>query len=142
MKDEHIQAVRDFNRFFAELLGLLDKTYLKSVYSLAEARVLRELYILPNQTANSIQTTLSLDKGYLSRILESFEKKKLITRKKSDEDGRALLLNLTTLGKREFLKIDSATNKQVEQTFVNLTEKEYQLVIKSMTTIKTILDKN
>jgi DNA-binding MarR family transcriptional regulator len=142
MKDEHIQAVRDFNRFFAELLGLLDKTYLKSAYSLAEARVLRELYILPNQTANSIQTTLSLDKGYLSRILESFEKKKLITRKKSDEDGRALLLNLTTLGKREFLKIDSATNKQVEQTFVNLTEKEYQLVIKSMTTIKTILDKN
>ena len=141
MKEEHIHAIRDFNRFFARVIGLLDKTYLNSAYSLAEARVLRELLIQPNQTANAILTTLSLDKGYLSRILESFEKKKLINKKKSEVDGRALHLNLTALGKREILKIDKDTNRQVEQTFSSLTEKEYEIVIKSMDTIKRILDR-
>lgn len=139
MKQEQINEIRDFNRFYAKVIGLLDKTYLNSPYSLAEVRVLNEIYHRPAIVANDILITLGLDKGYLSRILKSFEKKNLITKKPSTTDGRAMYLTLTELGHIEFEKLDTGANSQVSQAFSGLTEKDYLRLIENMKTIKSIL---
>ncbi len=139
MKQEQINEIRDFNRFYAKVIGLLDKTYLNSPYSLAEVRVLNEIYHRPAIVANDILITLGLDKGYLSRILKSFEKKNLITKKPSTTDGRAMYLTLTELGHIEFEKLDTGANSQVSQAFSCLTEKDYLRLIENMKTIKSIL---
>jgi len=38
--DQAVEAVRRFNRFYTRQLGLLDRSLLKSGFSLAEARIL------------------------------------------------------------------------------------------------------
>lgn len=139
MNIEQINQIRDFNRFYARLIGLLDKTYLNSAYSLAEVRVLHEIYHHDEITANDILATLQIDKGYLSRILKSFEKKKMVLKKRSTEDGRALKLTLTALGETELLMIDQAASTQVNLTFSDLSEDEFEILIASMRTIKEIL---
>lgn len=139
MNQQQINEIRDFNRFYARLIGLLDKTYLNSPYSLAEVRVLGEIYHNAEITANDILTTLQLDKGYLSRILKSFEKKKMVVKKRSTADGRALKLSLTAFGEKEFLTVDQAASNQVNTAFSNLSDDEYRVLIASMTTIKAIL---
>ena len=53
-------------------------------------RVLRriELAQRPDVTATALREALSLDPGYLSRILGNFEKRGLVTRTASEADGR------------------------------------------------------
>lgn len=141
MKKEQIENIRDFNRFYAKVIGLLDKTYLNSDYSLAEVRVLAEIYYHSDITSNDILATLGLDKGYLSRILGAFEKKKMVAKTRSEFDGRVMNLALTDLGKTEFLKLDNAVIQQVSQAFSNISDEEYALLMNSMKTIKGILNK-
>ena len=141
MEQAQIDEIRDFNRFYAKVIGLLDKTYLNSDYSLAEVRVLREISINPQCGANDILYALGLDKGYLSRILKSFERKKLISKIRSTTDKRAIHLTLTDLGKREFEILDEKANEQVSNAFAQVSEGEYEKLIHSMKTIRTILNK-
>jgi DNA-binding MarR family transcriptional regulator len=141
MKQEQIEDIRNFNRFYSKVIGLLDKTYLNSAYSIAEVRVICEISCHSNLTANDILTTLGLDKGYLSRILKTFEKQKLITKERSTTDGRVMYLKLTELGQLEFEKLDKGAATQVSEAFGGLSETDYTTLIDSMKTIKSILIK-
>jgi DNA-binding MarR family transcriptional regulator len=82
MKDKTklIQDIREFNRFYTRLIGLLDGHLLDSNYSLAEARILYEIYTGKQISASQIVSTLNMDKGYVSRILKKFEKEGLISK--------------------------------------------------------------
>ena len=51
---DRIARVRRFNRFYTRQLGVLRKTYLGSPYSLAEARVLYEIFKGGAPTATDI----------------------------------------------------------------------------------------
>ncbi|MFX1436798.1 MAG: MarR family winged helix-turn-helix transcriptional regulator, partial [Promethearchaeota archaeon] len=96
---DRIGKIRSFNRFYTNLLGLLDSTLLKSDYSLTEVRIMFELNRLSTTTASELVKILNLDPAYLSRILTSFEEKKLIQKKQSTKDLRKQLLSLTSNGK-------------------------------------------
>jgi DNA-binding MarR family transcriptional regulator len=82
------QAVRHFNRFYTQHIGALHEHLAKSAFSLTEVRVLHELYRGRAQTASVLGRALGLDSGYLSRLLTSFERRNLITRRASDSDAR------------------------------------------------------
>ena len=86
---ERIAAVRRFNRFYTQRIGLLQEGVYKSEFSLTQARVLYEI-IRRDQpiTAAEIAKELGLDAGYLSRILRGFEVRGYIVRQTSDRDGR------------------------------------------------------
>ena len=88
VSDDQIAAVRAFNRFYTRRLGVLEQLLLDSPFSLAEARVLYELAHRDNAAAKQIGTELGLDPGYLSRIIQNFQDKGLITRKASAADRR------------------------------------------------------
>ena len=141
MKEDHITEIRAFNRFYTRIIGVLDKHILNSNYSLPEVRVLYELYHNKNITSTYIIALLNIDKGYLSRILHHFEKKKLISKKRSGDDGRSAHLSLTATGRKEFEMLNDASNKQVHKILNELAESDCERLIQHMKEIKAILSK-
>ena len=142
MKFQLIKEVRAFNRFYTNIIGLLDRQILTSNYSLPEARILFELYHNVGFAASDIITVIDIDKGYLSRILKKFEKNKLINKVGSPKDKRAVILQLSAKGRREFEMLNQASDKQVEALFKNLSEKECEELVQKMLAIQNLLNKS
>src|SRR3984957_12443917 len=100
--DRRTEAVRAFNRFYTRRIGVVQEGYLRSRFSLTEARVLYELAHTDGLTATRIGAVLDLDAGYLSRMLRAFERDGLLTRGPSDMDKRQAILALTAPGRAAF----------------------------------------
>jgi DNA-binding MarR family transcriptional regulator len=126
MRTQQIQRVLDFNRFYTSVIGLLEGQILECSYSLPEARVLYELYNHQPCMASLILTTIRLDKGYLSRILKSLERRGLMNKKQSRQDGRVTLLALTAKGNREFDKINTASTQQITAILSSLSKNDVE----------------
>src|SRR5438105_15928184 len=104
---DRIAIVRRFNRFYTRQIGVLRKTFLESHYSLGEARVLYEIARNGSPTASEIARSLDLDPAYLSRLLRNFEKRGLVQRRTSPQDGRQSHLTLTVRGRKSFMPLDA-----------------------------------
>lgn len=139
MNSKSIEAFRSFNRFYTAVIGLLDRHILSSNYTLAEVRIMYELYHGRDQTASDLVYKLSIDKGYLSRVLLHFEKKKFLKRKRSDEDTRVVFLNLSSEGKKEFEVLNKASNDQISSILKEISEKDLEVLLTSMSEIQRIL---
>src|SRR5439155_1424059 len=113
--DDCVQAVRRFNRFYTRKIGVLQEGLLESSLSLTEARVLYELAHRTDATATDLRAELGLDAGYLSRILQSFQKRGWIQRKTSKEDGRRHLLSLTRSGRAAVEPLGARSNDEVRR---------------------------
>ena len=75
---ESAARVRRFNRFYTRRMGLLNEGLLHSRFSLLEVRVMYELAHLSEPTARTIALSLSVDEGYLSRVLRGLRQRGLI----------------------------------------------------------------
>jgi DNA-binding MarR family transcriptional regulator/GNAT superfamily N-acetyltransferase len=137
--DHQISAVRAFTRFYTRKLGVLDQQLLKSPFSLSEARVLYELANRENPAAKEIGIELGLDPGYLSRIVQNFDEKGLITRKPLASDRRQYLLGLTAKGRQAFAKLDRSSHDDVAAMLAGLPRGDGQRLIAAMATIERLL---
>jgi DNA-binding MarR family transcriptional regulator/N-acetylglutamate synthase-like GNAT family acetyltransferase len=108
-----IAAVRSFNRFYTQQIGVLAEGLLHSPFSLTEARVMFELAERPGLTAAGLGEKLGLDAGYLSRIVGRFRKRGLLVRAPSTQDRREGLLSLTPRGRRAFAILDTRSQAEV-----------------------------
>jgi DNA-binding MarR family transcriptional regulator len=139
MEQKPIDAIRAFNRFYTNIIGLLDRHLLQSPFSLPEARVLYELYHHEGLLAGDIVSTLKMDKSYLSRMLDQFSRKQLITRSRSTTDARAIHIFLTVKGKKEAEALGRASNKQIAGILAGLPEKQTKRLVYHMQEIQKIL---
>jgi DNA-binding MarR family transcriptional regulator len=96
--------------FDTNILGLLDQHFLDSPFSLTEGRVLYEICNMEGCTARWIRENISIDEGYLSRILDSFVKQGLILKTSSPKDRRLRLILPTEKGRTEFSKLNNKWN--------------------------------
>lgn len=141
MKKQSIEEVRAFNRIYTVFMGILNKSFLKSKYSLVETRVMHAAYTKDGVMPSEIVTMLNIDKGYLSRIITSLEKRKVIVKSKSSSDGRSVKLSITDFGKKEFEKLNQASDIQVEGLLSQLNPKDCEQLVKNMSEIRAIIEK-
>ena len=140
--ETQVTEFRAFNRFYTSMLGLLDRHYLKSEFSLTEVRILYELNDARGEiTAKELAESLQLDKGYLSRILQQLQKKLLLTRERSLQDGRSAFLHLTAKGRLVFKPLDLAARQQASALLGAIPSREVKQLLASMAVIRTILNK-
>ncbi|MHA2298815.1 MAG: bifunctional helix-turn-helix transcriptional regulator/GNAT family N-acetyltransferase [Candidatus Hodarchaeales archaeon] len=139
--DIRIKSIRHFNRFYTRKIGVLREGLLHSPFSLTEARILFELALGDNSTASKLCIKLGLDPSYLSRILARFERKGLITRRKSDRDARQRLLNLTPDGQQAFSLLDKRSSEEIADMLNDLGEEDQKVLLKAMRTVENVLDK-
>lgn len=132
-------AVRDFNRFYTRQLGLLDQGLLGSAFTLTEARVLYELAHRDRPTATEIARELSLDPGYLSRLLKKLERQGHLDRDRDAEDARQRPLRLTKTGQRVFERLDRASGEQISAMMAVLTPGQVGELVGSMRTVRRLL---
>jgi DNA-binding MarR family transcriptional regulator/N-acetylglutamate synthase-like GNAT family acetyltransferase len=111
--EPHISAVREFNRFYTQKIGVLGGGLLASDYTLTEVRVLYEIAHRQRPLASDLVRDLGLDAGYLSRILAKFARRGWLKRERSGEDARKAHLHLTARGRATFQSLDVRARDEI-----------------------------
>ncbi|MEU6303183.1 bifunctional helix-turn-helix transcriptional regulator/GNAT family N-acetyltransferase [Streptomyces chartreusis] len=135
-----VHDIRAFNRFYTNVIGALDYSrHLYAPYTLTESRVLYELAHSPRTDAADLRTELSLDAGYLSRILNKFEQDGLIERTASEQDPRRRRVTLTARGRETGKLLEERASESVGSLLSTVPAAERPRLAEAMTTVRTIL---
>ncbi|AVM55243.1 MarR family winged helix-turn-helix transcriptional regulator [Capnocytophaga sp. oral taxon 864] len=118
-------ASREITQQYAKYLMPLDLTY-------PQYLVLLVLWEEKNLSVNAIGEKLYLDSGTLTPLLKRMEAKELLTRTRSAQDERTVLINLTEKGKKLQTKAKKIPIQLKEET--PLSEEELE-------TLKTLVNK-
>jgi DNA-binding MarR family transcriptional regulator/N-acetylglutamate synthase-like GNAT family acetyltransferase len=135
-----VAAVRRFSRFYTGAIGALREGLHDSRFSLTEARVLYELAHQDGPTATEIGRQLGLDSGYLSRILQRFERDGLLARTRVARDGRQVRLALTQVGRDAFAPLELASAREIAALLAPLPDPAQADLVGAMARIETLLD--
>lgn len=136
---DRVEAIRRFNRFYTQQIGLVTNQYLNTPFSLTEARVIYELAHHEQTTASVIRSELDLDAGYLSRILRGFERQGLIQKQPSETDGRQRNLRLTEKGLEAFTLLNTRSQNGIENILNKISIEDQNRLIDAMHTIERLL---
>ncbi len=140
---KNILKIRQFNRFYTGYMGFLNRKMLGSDYSFTEARLLYELADRKMTKASVLTAELELDPGYLSRILNRFEKAGLISKKTCKIDGRSTRLIVTDHGIAMAARMGDIANSFINKKLSDLNNGQLSSVVNAMESIgKTLSEPN
>ncbi|GAA2501205.1 helix-turn-helix domain-containing GNAT family N-acetyltransferase [Streptomyces longisporus] len=135
-----VQDIRTFNRFYTNVIGALDYSrQLYAPYTLTESRVLYELAHSPRTDAADLRAELSLDAGYLSRILNKFEDDGLIERTPSAGDSRRRRVSLTPRGRDTAALLAERANESVGALLSTVPSADRPRLAEAMRAVREIL---
>ena len=137
--DAAVAAVRGFNRFYTNVIGLLRGKYLDTPYSLTEARLLFELAQRDTSEVTDLRRTVDIDPGYLSRILTRFESDGLIARQRSAADARRQVIRLTGNGRAIVAGLDGRSAEQTRDMLAGLRDDDRRRLLEAMRVITETL---
>lgn len=135
-----VAAVRRFNRYYTRRIGLLGEGLLGGPLTLSEARLVYELAQRGTATATGLGADLDLDSGYMSRLLRGLAARRLVAKRRSEDDGRQVLLSLTPSGRRVFAAIDARSREQVGAMIQRLSDAERLQLVDALATTQRLLD--
>jgi DNA-binding MarR family transcriptional regulator/GNAT superfamily N-acetyltransferase len=138
--DGQVAAVRRFSRFYTRKFGIIEPKLLDSRWMLQEARIIYEIAERQSCTATDLVRALGLDAGYLSRTLQSLQRRQVVARKPSKADRRVTELALTAKGRAAFAELDSRSRGEVAGLLGKLDTAERAAVVNAMNTIEQALE--
>lgn len=133
-----VADVRAFNRFYTRVIGVLDRGYLSSPYSLTEVRVLFEL-AGGTREAPELRASLGLDAGYLSRVLGRFERDGLVRREPSATDARRQVVELTDAGRAVFAELNERSDAEIGKLLDGLAPSDQGELVAAMRKVQRLL---
>ena len=125
MTAEMVAQVRRFNRTVTARIGVLNDNFLASERSLGQNRLLWEIGA-GGRDIRSLREGLSLDSGYLSRLLRTLEGDGLIVVEPSPGDGRVRAARLTAAGRREVETLDRLLRRKRPSRLVDRQTGDFQ----------------
>ena len=147
VREARIAALRRFNRFYTQRIGVLQEGLLDSPFSLAQVRVLYELAHPASSgddgpTASELSARLGVDEGYLSRIVHGFESKGMLCRRPSKADARRQLLALTREGRAAFAPLDRRSHDEAGTLLDALTAGDQRRLVAATNAIERLIDQS
>ena len=139
--DEQVAQMRSFNRFYTNLIGLLNNHIYESPYSLTEVRILYEINNGENVTARGIMETISIDEAYLSRIILKFQKEKLLKKEQSKTDKRVYYISPTEKGRKVFGTLNDRSRESLKNVLDKLSVTERTSLINHLQQVQQLLNK-
>jgi DNA-binding MarR family transcriptional regulator/GNAT superfamily N-acetyltransferase len=127
-----VDAVREFSRFYTNVIGILREGLLETPYTLTEGRVVYELAQRESTEVADLRRALDLDPGYMSRILASFEADGLVSRSRSERDGRRQVIALTRRGREAFATLNARSAGQIRQLLSPLSQHDRARLVESL----------
>jgi putative acetyltransferase len=135
------KAIRHFNRYYTNRLGLLARYRFDTKLTLTEARVLFEIGRRGAHTQGALGSELRIDGGYLNRIVGRLVECGLVARRKDEADGRIVLLELTKTGRARAAAIDRASDEDATVLVSGLDDAELGELVGHMRSIERILER-
>ncbi len=140
--DAAVASVREFNRFYTNVIGLLHGKYLDTPYSLTEARLLFELGQRDASEVADLRRVVDIDPGYLSRILARFEADGLVSRERSAADGRRQVIRLTGRGLEVIAGLDAQSAEQIRGLLAEVPGDSQRRLLEAMRVITETLSES
>ena len=134
-----VDAVRQFSRFYTNVIGVLREGLLDTSYTLTESRVIYELAQRESTEVAELRRTLDVDPGYMSRILTAFEGDGLVTRSRSAHDGRRQVIALTRRGRTAFAKLNARSAEEIRRLLTPLSQDERARLVESLGLARRLL---
>jgi DNA-binding MarR family transcriptional regulator/GNAT superfamily N-acetyltransferase len=138
--ESQIAAVRRFSRFYTRKFGIIEPKLLDSPWTLQEARIIYEIAARQTCTATDLVRALGLDAGYLSRTLQTLQRRQIVARKPSKTDRRAAELALTAKGRAAFAELDGRSRNEVAGLLGKLETTDRAGIVHAMRIIEQALE--
>lgn len=137
--DEHqIQQVRSFNRAVTRRIGVLTDDYLGRGRPLAESRLIFEIGC-DGAEVRDLRARLSLDSGYLSRLLRSLEAQGLAKSRPAPGDARVRRVTLTAKGRREVNLLDRRSQDFATSLLASLGPRQRERLTGAMAEVERLM---
>jgi DNA-binding MarR family transcriptional regulator/GNAT superfamily N-acetyltransferase len=138
MDPDQYQQVRRFNRVVTERIGVLSDDYLGSGRPLGEGRLLFEIG-RDGANVRDLRARLSLDSGYLSRLLRSLERQGLATSQRASDDARVRRVALTPKGRKEWTALDRRSQDLAISLLAPLGERQRKRLLAAMEEVERLM---
>lgn len=139
--EQRVERIRSFNRMYMHRIGALAERIFDSPFSLAEVRVLNEILVCKDVTASLLCRELRMDGGYVSRILQGFEREGLITKEKSKRDGRQRVITFTRKGRKIAEDVMEEARARVREMLHPVSDEDQRRLMEAMDTIASIVNR-
>ncbi|HWG78375.1 MAG TPA: helix-turn-helix domain-containing GNAT family N-acetyltransferase [Stellaceae bacterium] len=138
MDAAQIARLRSFNRTVSQRIGALDDRFLDRGRPLGEARLLYEIGH-GGAEVRALRARLELDSGYVSRLLRSLERQRLVTGERAAGDGRVRRVRLTAKGRREVAELDRRADAFARSMLAPLGAAQQARLIAAMTEVERLM---
>ena len=138
MDGRQIAQVRSFNRTVVERVGALNDHFLGRDRPIGEARLLWEIGST-GADVRELRARLSLDSGYVSRLLRSLERQRLVGVEAGAGDARVRHARLTAAGRVERNVLERQSNRVARDFLTPLDLEQRAKLVDAMRTVERLL---
>jgi DNA-binding MarR family transcriptional regulator/ribosomal protein S18 acetylase RimI-like enzyme len=132
MRDD-TETLRRFNRTYTQRIGALDESFLGTGRPLGVSRLLFE--IGPEGAGvRDLRDRLSLDSGYLTRLLRRLDEEGLVEVSADPTDRRRRVATLTRPGLQAWRELDDRSEALARQLVAPLTERQRERLVAALAT--------
>jgi DNA-binding MarR family transcriptional regulator/GNAT superfamily N-acetyltransferase len=138
MDDVATRQVRSFNRSVTQRIGALHDEYLARGRPLGASRVLWEIGD-DGTDLRVLRDRLDLDSGYLSRLVASLERARLVVVAPGARDKRVRTVRLTNAGRAERALLDRRSDELASSLLAPLSDAQRTRLVEAMGVVERLL---